>query len=81
MDNEKDSLLTLAEGARLLKCSRSLLYRLIEQGYPLPVIRVGILIRFRASELIEFFQTGKLEQARKEKIDAKVNQLTDKIKG
>ena len=77
---KEDTLVTLAEAAKLLRCSRSLLYRLIEQKYPLPVYRVGTLIRFRATELIEFFKSGAFEKTRQEKIDAKVNRFTGEIK-
>ena len=83
MNNEKENfLLTLSESADLLKCSRSMLYRLIEQGYQMPAIRVGALIRFRRSDLIEYFET-KFQQERQKRlnsIEAKAAELTEKLK-
>ena len=82
MDNEKESLLTLAEAAEILRCSKSLLYRLIEQKYPLPVVRVGTLIRFRTAELIESFKSfEKVKKAHQAATAQAAAKLADKIAG
>lgn len=84
VNGKEDALLTLREAAGLLKISRSLLYRLIEEGYPLPVIRVGTLIRFRAVELIEFFKSGAHEKARQERkaaVEQAARRIADKVQG
>ena len=77
-------LLTIRQAATLLQVSTSLLYRLCEGNYGLPVIRVAGLLRFRADSLIKYFESGKFEQekqAYRAEIARKTNELTEKIKG
>ena len=84
MNDIENKLLTIPEAAKMLRISRSLLYRLCEGNYGLPVIRVAGLLRFRADSLIKYFESGKFEQekqAHRAEIARKTNELTEKIKG
>lgn len=53
---KKHELLTSAEVCRLLRISRDTLYRMIKRG-ALPTIKVGATYRFRAAEVITYYET------------------------
>ena len=52
---ESERLLRASEVARMLNVSRSMIYRLIEQG-ELPTVRVGHALRFRSEDVHEYIR-------------------------
>ena len=69
MDNKNDNkLLTIGEAAEILKCSHQTLYRMVEKNCPLPIVRVGKLIRFtNEGDLVRYFKRGRRVQNNKKR--------------
>lgn len=61
---DPDTLLTFAEGRALLRIGRRLAWSLVNRG-ELPHLRVGRLIRFRRSTLLEWVEARERKAVRR----------------